>query len=144
MDFRLHEWGCQSICIMWRHLSTVFTINLVTVKWSRVVTGSNHDTCETVEVTNCKWQFWSWTEAFKYVRFDTMFCKNCSRFKGKLRWEVTAIVGNCYTTFFSFPPLTQSNEPNLRWLDEQRRCWCGLYQHQSNHAYQQYQIQDWL
>ncbi|CAG5149344.1 Uncharacterised protein [Streptococcus pneumoniae] len=44
----------QSVRIVWRHLSTVFTVNLVTVKWSRVVAGCDHDTCETVEMTNCK------------------------------------------------------------------------------------------
>ena len=44
----------QSVRVVWRHLSTVFTVNLVTVKWSRVVAGCDHDTCKTVEVTNCK------------------------------------------------------------------------------------------
>ncbi|SIA53167.1 Uncharacterised protein [Mycobacteroides abscessus subsp. abscessus] len=46
--------GSQSVCIVWRHLSTVFTIYLVSVKRSRVVAGSNHDTCEAVEMTNGK------------------------------------------------------------------------------------------
>ena len=39
----------------------------VTVKWSRVVASSNHNTCKTVEVTNCKRKFRSWTKAFENV-----------------------------------------------------------------------------
>ena len=52
---------CQSIGICRWHLSTVFTIYLISIKRSRVVASGYHNPSKCVEMTNSKWQFRCWT-----------------------------------------------------------------------------------
>ena len=58
------------------HLSAIFTVNLVSVKFFGVVAGSHHDTCDGIVVTHGKGEFWRWTEAFKDIGLNAMGSQN--------------------------------------------------------------------
>ena len=90
---------CQYLCgnafVMRRcKLCTILPVHFVSIVLSRVVAGSNIQTCDAVQFTYCEGQFRSRTKRLEFVCFNSICCQCQSCFLSKFRRHPAGIIGN--------------------------------------------------
>ena len=54
------------------NLRSIIPINFVTIVNWRIMRSRQHNSCITTQMTNCKRQFWGWTERFEQINIDSI------------------------------------------------------------------------